>query len=119
MLSGVKARPSQIFSSPLLRAQQTAGIIASELQFAGAPETLAELANGETTPDLLSALPAASDEMVLVGHMPSLADHVASILGVPDPSRFAFGKGSVACIEMNLPDPGRANLLWLNHLTRS
>ena len=71
-LAGFEVQPSRIFSSPMLRAQQTAGIIGRELKFAGAVETLEELTNGRTTPSLLEALPVVGGEVVLVGHMPSL-----------------------------------------------
>ena len=106
-LAGLGIRPTRVFSSPLLRARQTAALIAGETGFAGSVELIEELANGSSTPALLKALPAGG-ELVLVGHMPSLADHVAK-LTKQAASDVAFGKGSVACVES-----GR--LVWLKHL---
>ena len=103
-LAGMSIRPSMVFSSPLLRAQQTAGIICRQLSFAGDTTTLRELDNGHSTAALLSAL--RGGEIVAVGHMPSLAEHVATITGAPG---IVFGKGSVACIDDN-------GLVWLKHL---
>lgn len=110
-LAGLGVRTGRIFSSPLLRAQQTAGIIARELKFAGQPGVLQELINGESTDSLLDALPAVGEAM-LIGHMPSLAEHVAQIMGGRDASRFAFGKGSVACVDV-----AAGRLEWLKHLS--
>ena len=116
-LAGFGVQPSRIFSSPMLRAQQTAGIIGRELKFAGAIETLEELTNGRTTPSLLEALPVVGGEVVLVGHMPSLAEHLAAILDKPNSNEFAFGKGSVACVELESPDGTGGKLLFFKHLT--
>ena len=115
-LAEMGARPVRIFSSPLLRAQQTAGIIAQELKFPGAAQTLDELANGRKTSALLNAVSTGGDEIVLVGHMPSIADHVATILHAPDSVSFAFGKGSVACLEMDTSSANSVKLLWFKHL---
>ncbi len=111
-LAGLNVRPERIFSSPLLRARQTAAIIGLELKFAGTTEAIEELNNGESTPSLLRVLPAVS-EVVLVGHMPSLADHIAALTGAPACVDLAFGKGSVACVELQ---DASGNIQWLKHL---
>jgi len=111
-LAGMKVRPTRIYSSPMLRARQTAGLIGQELKFDGPPEALEELNNGESTPSLLRALPAVS-EIVMVGHMPSLAEHIAAITGVSPSPVLAFGKGSVACVELR---GSSGNLRWFKHL---
>ena len=116
-LAGFGVQPSRIFSSPMLRAQQTAGIIGRELKFARPTETLEELTNGRTTPSLIKALPVAGREVILVGHMPSLAEHVAAILRKPNSSGFAFGKGSLACVELESSDGLGGKLLFFKHLT--
>jgi phosphohistidine phosphatase len=115
-LAEKRIRPAHVFSSPLLRAQQTAAIIARELNFPGTTETLKELSNSHTTSSLIKALPATGDEAILVGHMPSLADHVAALLHASDSSQFAFGKGSTACIELEVQFTSSAKMLWFNHL---
>jgi phosphohistidine phosphatase len=111
-LAGLSVRPGRIFSSPLLRARQTAAIIGKELKFASTTEAIEELNNGESTPSLLRALPVVS-EIVLVGHMPSLAEHIAEMIGTPPSTGLALGKGSVACVELR---GASGNLQWLKHL---
>lgn len=113
-LAGFSVRPQRIFSSPLLRARQTAAIIGQELKFAGTTEAIEELNNGESTSSLLGALPAVG-EIVLVGHMPSLAEHVAGMIGTPPSTGLAFGKGSVACVDLQGVS---GNLQWFKHLSQ-
>lgn len=112
-LAGMNARPTKVFSSPLLRARQTADIIAGQLKMAGKSETIAELSNGPSTEKLLAALAKQGREIVAVGHMPSLAEHVAVMTRATDSALFAFGNGSVACVEL---DPAGNRFVWLKHL---
>jgi len=114
-LRRLKVAPAHIFSSPLVRAEQTAEIIAKELQFPGEVGTLVELTNGTPTAALLRALhpchaPAA---LVLVGHMPSLAEHLAALIGAGRGDGLTFGKGGVACVELPELRAGRGELRWL------
>ena len=60
-LAGMNVQPARMFSSPLLRARQTAGIIGQQLKFAGNIESIEELNNGASTSDLLRVLPAGGD----------------------------------------------------------
>jgi len=114
-LATLGAKPARILSSPLLRARQTAEIVANALEFTGEVESMDELANGTSTPSLLKALkPFASDgDILLVGHMPSLAEHLAAFLGASGPQGFPLGKASVACIELEQPRAGAGQLRWL------
>jgi phosphohistidine phosphatase len=114
-LAELGVKPASILSSPLARARQTAGIIAHELKFSGECATLDELSNGSTTPVLLKALrPYASvGEIVLVGHMPSLSQHLAALIGGGKADGLPLGKGSVACVELDHLSPGAGQLRWL------
>jgi phosphohistidine phosphatase len=109
--SGVK--PSHVFSSPLVRARQTAGIIAKEL--AAEPEVLQELTNDTPSFRLWKAIESAGpgDEVILVGHMPSLAGHVAQLIGTGNAEGLAFGKGAVALVEATRLQAGGGKLRWL------
>jgi phosphohistidine phosphatase len=111
-LANLGVQPTRIFSSPLLRARQTAGIIAEELKFAGQIEPVAELNNDTPTAKLLAVLPARG-ELILVGHMPSLAQHVAALTAAANPDELAFSKGSVAFVELS---GNTGKLHWLKHL---
>ena len=117
-LASMNIQPTRILSSPLLRACQTAAIIGRELKFAGTTKPIDELTNGSPTASLLLAIhPVVADgEVILVGHMPSLAEHVAELTNGRGSSDFAFGKGSVACIELPQSNSSRGKLQWFKHL---
>ncbi len=110
---GVKL--SHIFSSPLVRARQTAEITAKALKFPGKVEILDELENGPSTTSLLKALKSFSSptEILLVGHMPSLSEHLAVLVGAESAEAFPLGKASVACIELEQWRAGAGQLRWL------
>lgn len=107
------AKPARIFSSPLLRARQTAEIVAKDLE--SQVETLDELTNDSPTSRLLKAVKTAGEEkeIVLVGHMPSLAGHVAHLIGAGSGEGLAFGKGSIALVESEELKAGCGELRWL------
>jgi phosphohistidine phosphatase len=110
---GVKA--TRILSSPLVRARQTAEIAAKALEFSGKVDLLDELANSTSTPSLLKALKshAADGEILLVGHMPSLSEHLAALVGAGTAQSFPLGKASVACVELEQLRTGTGQLRWL------
>ena len=113
-MTKLRAIPTHIFSSPLVRARQTAQIAARAMGFAGEVETLEELRNDTGTAELLRALKraGAGPDILLVGHMPSLADHLAGLIGAGEPVGLGFGKGSVACVKMPELQPGCGQLQW-------
>ena len=114
-LAELGVRLSHILSSPLLRARQTAEIAAKALKFPGDVEFLEELANNTTTAALLKALKplASAGEIMLVGHMPALSEHLAALTGAETAQAFPLGKASVACIEMEQLRAGTGQLRWL------
>jgi phosphohistidine phosphatase len=114
-LAELGVKPSRILTSPLVRARQTAEIAARALKFRGDIELLDELTNGTSTPALLKVLPSHSpqEEILLVGHMPSLSDHLAALIGSKSPQGLPLGKGSVACVDVEEMRPGRGQLRWL------
>jgi phosphohistidine phosphatase len=109
-LAKMGVAPARFFTSPFLRARQTAALVAEAGHFSR-PATLAELKNNTSTKKLLDVLPVAP-EILLVGHMPSLAEHLAAFTG-EDSSKFAMGKASVAAVELPEMKPGSGNLLWM------
>lgn len=103
------ARPHRIFASPLVRAWETAGLLAEALAGdGGAPvvETLAELVpegEPEEVVAALAALGAGTGHVVLVAHMPLLGRLFAHLTGAPEP----FAAGALKRIEFTGdPDPG-------------
>jgi phosphohistidine phosphatase len=103
-------KPDLILTSPLLRAVQTAEILACVLAFSG--ELLVEplLAPGIGRRQLARLLKAHSGagEMVLVGHEPDLSLLVTVLLGVK--AHFTLKKGDVVALELDAD--GKASLRW-------
>jgi phosphohistidine phosphatase len=108
-------KPAHVLSSPLARARQTAEIAAEALKFSGEVESLDELANDVSTASLLKALKSYADdgEILLVGHMPSLSEHLTAIIGAKNAQGLPFGKAGVACIELERLRAGTGQLRWL------
>jgi phosphohistidine phosphatase len=80
-----RRRPLAIWSSPLVRAVQTAEIFAAEADFKGEVRALAQLAPGHDPGDLLKLLAAPAEPiegpLALVGHEPSLSLIATALLG--------------------------------------
>ncbi len=112
-LARLGVQPDAIVSSPLLRARETAALIAKELDRSDV-EVADELENGPSTTALIRGLKpfATARELILVGHMPSLAEHLAEFLGVKNTQGFPFGKGTVVCLELDLLREGAGQLRW-------
>jgi phosphohistidine phosphatase len=92
------------YTSPLLRARQTAELILKRrLLVKGVKLVVTDALLNETSkPDFerwLSELPPA-EHVLLVGHAPSLDERVARLLGVADPEAVALRKGAVALVEI-------------------
>ena len=76
--------PLLIFSSPLVRALQTAEIVAATVKIEGAVEIRREIAPGGTPMAFIQELSAKkSKRVMLVGHEPDLSDLVARLAGAP------------------------------------
>lgn len=84
--------PDAIFSSPLLRARETA----ADLGF-GAPEPRDELAPGATLDDLRAAVADRGDTVVVVGHQPDCGEIAAALSGGTEP---AFPPAGVHVLEL-------------------
>ncbi len=106
-----------ILTSPLVRARQTADIVAEALGLEGQLEEIPELAPESSVDRLISGLPRFRDRehLLLVGHNPLLT-HVSSFLitGKKE-SRFQIDlkKGALCCIEIDgLPPSAPGTLHW-------
>jgi phosphohistidine phosphatase len=78
-----KRRPLAIWTSPLVRAVQTAEIVAAEARFRGELRATAQLGPGHDPGDLLKLLASETVEgpLALVGHEPSLSLIATALLG--------------------------------------
>lgn len=103
-----------IVSSPLVRAVQTADLLAEGLGFEGAVSADPELAGEITAADLPTFLEpyAECEGVAIVGHNPHLTDLVRDLLGLG--GKFCMKKGAVVAVEL---PPGRrpkgAKWLWM------
>ncbi|MDZ7361152.1 MAG: phosphohistidine phosphatase SixA [candidate division KSB1 bacterium] len=112
---------THIFSSPLVRAQQTAEILQKILKFDHADETdlLVPSADPAAMIPFLNKLPDNAD-VALVGHEPHVSALLSYLLSGEHKNFAAFKKGGVAMLEGYAPlRPGKLVLRWLlepNHL---
>jgi phosphohistidine phosphatase len=99
-----------ILSSPLVRARQTAEIVADRL---GLKVTVhPALGVGFSTARLAGLLGECGDHKALlaVGHEPDLSEVIA---GVVDGGKIVMKKGSLARIDMHSVEPLNGSLVWL------
>lgn len=101
--------PTHAWTSPLVRAVQTAELIASSLGYGGLLAARDDL-YPDTAPGglvaALAALPASADVLV-VGHMPYMAITASTILDLR-----VSGFATAEAFRVELTGPGRAQLLW-------
>jgi len=95
------------YTSPLLRARQTAGLILQRRLLAKDAKLAVTdaLLNDTSKPDFdkwLSGLPRGG-HVLLVGHAPSLDEHLAKLLGLAHPETVALRKCAVAVVETEAP----------------
>jgi phosphohistidine phosphatase len=105
-------RPRAILSSPLMRARQTAEIVAQRwdgLEPVPAPA----LVRGDWE-DICRDLASygAEDTIVLVGHESWISTLTARLLGSQSGPAFGFRKGGVALIDVEQPSLARGSLRW-------
>ena len=107
-----------VLTSPLVRARQTADIIADALGIEARVEEISGLAPENTVEQLMFGLTRYHDRehLLLVGHEPLLSDALSHLLDLRQPStvRIELKKGSLCRVEVDAPpaaSPGR--LHWL------
>jgi phosphohistidine phosphatase len=96
---GAASRPDRLLSSPLVRAVQTAELIAQEIGFAGEVQILASLSPGGA-PEATARHLGTAASVALVGHEPTISD-----LGALLTSRPAFPPSRPA--QVSLIEDGR------------
>jgi len=106
--------PAVIFTSPLLRAVQTAEILAERLKHEGPVVVTNELLPGFDDRALRSLLAGAGNpaEAAVVGHEPDLGDLAAMLLSLR--GGFPLRKGAVVALEVGgSAQRGAGKFLWM------
>jgi phosphohistidine phosphatase len=101
-----------IVSSPLVRARQTAEILAEALDL---EEALVEddRLGGDFDSDRLAEIlseRAGARALVLVGHEPRMSAVIGKLIGG---ARIDFKKGAIACVDVTDTSPPRGVLVWM------
>ncbi len=103
-----------ILTSPLVRAHDTAKIVARALDAEQKLELCKELAPGSSLKNLLSSLSKYKGlkSIMVVGHQPDLGYLASALLGSNE-SIVEFKKGAFCAIEVSTLSPkGKGTLLW-------
>lgn len=112
-LRALGLRPDRLLTSPLVRARETARILAAGLE-APEPEPERELGPGGSAEDLLASLRGAGEQVVLVGHQPDLGRLLLLAVTGRAGDGAPLKKGGVARLDFaGAPRPGAGVLHWL------
>lgn len=101
-----------IVSSPLVRALQTAEIVADDLQLRAKLAVDERLAPG-FSPELLTGILQAhkkANALMLVGHEPDFSETIRQLIGG---GRVVVKKGALACVELDDLASLHGELVWL------
>lgn len=103
--------PDVLLTSPLERAQQTAGIVASGLNLEDRLRTERCLGKGFGMKQLRRLLRAHSraGSIMVVGHNPEFSTIIHKLTG----GHVVLGKGAVACVHLSARKSRSAELVWL------
>ncbi|HEY6123031.1 MAG TPA: histidine phosphatase family protein [Steroidobacteraceae bacterium] len=108
-------KSAAVFSSPFVRARETAAILTEHGKFRAATESV-ELVPGKSPRAVFDLLRSRRrNAVVLIGHEPDLSAWLSTALAV-EPLRIKseFKKGGAACIRFEKTiGPGGATLVWL------
>ena len=106
--------PAVVLTSPLPRARQTAELAVKAMadKRSRPPiRVLDRLAPGAYAGDVLAAIPAEPQSVMLVGHQPTLGALVGALIGGLHAAPIDLSTASLACVETpGTPQPGAAEL---------
>lgn len=108
------ALPARIFTSPFVRAVQTAEILSETLGYDGEVIVDPRLSPGFDTARMIAVLDDSpcEEEIAFVGHEPDLGGILTRVLSLPQ--GYAMRKGAIAALDLPLSrDPLHARFIWL------
>jgi phosphohistidine phosphatase len=114
-LSRLDVQPTHVFSSPLIRAIETANIVHGSLGACSAMHVVDELLPGASPHRLLSILRKLPPEscVLCIGHEPQLGMAASVFLSGRGSTSFPLKKSGACLIELSLPaKPGQGILRW-------
>ena len=114
-LARLDLRVDSVITSPLVRAAETAEIVAKGLDPAVPVEASDELRPGGSLQALMAHLGKYADRrsVLIVGHEPDLSDAVAKLVGAGRQTNFRFKKGGCCRIDFDdFPPHPPARLVW-------
>ncbi len=106
----------EIWTSPLLRARQTANLLAEGLGLRTSPRVVKALEPGGDVQQVIQKLSQLVNRpaVALVGHEPDLGILATTLLTGSPHGRIEFKKGAVACIEIDdFKPPLQGRLQWM------
>ena len=112
-LRELEAAVDEIFTSPLVRAKQTADLLAAGMDGKPPVKILDALAPGHTAQDVMTQLAKAAKRrrIALVGHEPELGELAAHLIGAS--RAMPFKKGGVCRVDVESLTSKRAGtLIW-------
>jgi phosphohistidine phosphatase len=116
-LRALELRFDAILSSPLVRARQTAEIVAAELKLQKRLAFADELKPGGSAKKLvqkIAALKPPPENILLVGHEPDFSELISLLVTGATGAGFALKKGGLAKLEIEKLRAGKcATLAWL------
>jgi len=114
-LQAMGVRVDRVGSSPLVRAEQTARILAAAIAADAPLETCPFLAPGACARDVADWMNRCGGEaLMIVGHMPDLGAVTAALVSRPAAAGVVFKKGAIACVDFPTGvQLGAGELEWL------
>lgn len=111
-LADVGLNPDVIVTSPLVRAKQTAEILADALKMRKKLVEDERVAQNFDRAKLAGVLQdhAGADNVVLVGHEPDFSALIGDVVGG---AAIVLKKGGIACVELTSASAPAGSLLWL------
>jgi phosphohistidine phosphatase len=114
LLRSMKVRPARLFTSPLVRARQTAKIVSEALDGISI-DVWDELSPGASPAAFLHRLKTCADdeEILVVGHSPSMPAFLATLIGTGRGDAVRLSKGGLAAVDYDPKPSSRGQLRWL------
>ncbi len=110
IMAKLGVKPARLYSSPLVRARQTAEIVARAIDMKVTLDpTVGPGFDSQTVSELIADLTAEADVM-FVGHEPDMSKVVSALTGG---SSIVMKKGSLARLDVRSARPLRCSLVWL------